>query len=80
MMTGGGGMSTTAIGATAEWPVTARGVVTPSGVWALVVPGVRVIAPFVDVGDVQRCALDLRLRPDEYVALPFTGLGRIVLL
>ncbi len=46
----------------------------------MVVPGVRVVAPFIDAADVTRCALDLGLRPGEYMALPFVGLGRIVIL
>lgn len=74
----GGGMRMTATGPMP--PVIARGVITPEGVWALVVPGVRVVAPFVDAADVTRCALDPGLRPDGYMALPFTGLGRIVIL
>ncbi|SQD94407.1 conserved hypothetical protein [Parafrankia sp. Ea1.12] len=75
-----GGTRRTASVPTSAWPVTARGVVTPPGVWALVVPGVRVVAPFVDAADATRCALDLGLRPGEYMALPFVGLGRIVIL
>ncbi|MCK9932424.1 hypothetical protein MXD62_35685 [Frankia sp. Mgl5] len=77
-MTRGGGMNMTATGPTP--PVIARGVITPPGVWALVVPGVRVVAPFIDAADVTRCALDMGLRPGEYMTLPFVGLGRIVIL
>lgn len=76
----GGGMRVRGLGAPPAAPVVARGVITPDGVWALVVPGVRVVAPFVNASDVQRCAFDLELGPGEYTALPFTGLGRVVLL
>ncbi|WP_239331702.1 hypothetical protein [Frankia sp. CiP3] len=57
--------------------VNTRKVITPAGVWALVVPGVRVVAPFVGVGDVERYAGDLGLPSGGYAALPFVRLGRI---
>ncbi|ORT47429.1 hypothetical protein KBI5_19790 [Frankia sp. KB5] len=60
--------------------VNARDVITPSGVWALVMPGVQVVAPFVDLRTMGRYAGSWGISATEYWALPFLGRGVVAVL
>ncbi|MCK9925894.1 hypothetical protein MXD62_01745 [Frankia sp. Mgl5] len=60
--------------------VNIRGSIIPSEVWALVVPGAGVMAPFVDLDALEQYVHDQGIPADGYVALPFVGLGQIATL
>lgn len=60
--------------------VNVRDVVTPSGALALVVPGVQVVAPFVDARVLAEYARERSIPPPGYRVLPFLGLGMIATL
>ncbi|WP_026311634.1 hypothetical protein [Parafrankia elaeagni] len=70
-------MSTSTVLGTA---VTVQSVVTPLGVWALVVPGVQVVAPFRDLAALTEYAREQGIPAAGYRALPFLGLGVIATL
>ncbi|WP_322770141.1 hypothetical protein, partial [Frankia sp. Cr1] len=71
ILKGGGGMTRMGIGSVVAWLVNARDVITPDVVWAMVVPGVRMVAPLIDVGDLGLCAGEPGLPVTGYAALPF---------
>ncbi|ABD13476.1 hypothetical protein ThrDRAFT_03949 [Frankia casuarinae] len=73
MMTAGGGMTTTGIGPGPGSVIGPGGLVTPLGAWALVVPGVQVVAPFVDLRWMADYARMRGIPATEYWALPFLG-------
>lgn len=60
--------------------VNVRDVVTPSGALALVVPGVQVVAPFVDTRMLAEYARERSIPAAGYRVLPFLGLGMIATL
>ncbi len=60
--------------------VKVREVVIPSGALALVVPGVQVVAPFVDARVLAEYARERSILPPGYRVLPVVGLGRIAIL
>lgn len=60
--------------------VNIRDVITPPEVWALVVPGARVVGPFVDLASLGQYAREQGIPASGYLALPFLGLGQIATL
>ncbi|OHV43887.1 hypothetical protein CC117_32450 [Parafrankia colletiae] len=73
-------MTATGTGTGLARMVNVRDVVTPSGALALVVPGVQVVAPFVDARMLAQYARERGIPPAGYRVLPFFGLGMIATL
>ncbi|WP_322750884.1 MULTISPECIES: hypothetical protein [unclassified Frankia] len=77
---GGGGMMETGVDSVLVRMVNAQDVIAADVVWAMVVSGVRVVAPVVGVGDLGQCAGEPGLPVTGYAALPFVWLGLIAIL
>ncbi|ETA00487.1 hypothetical protein ThrDRAFT_03566 [Frankia casuarinae] len=60
--------------------VNLRDVMTPSGAFALVVPGAQVVAPFADLRSMANYAHRHGITIPGYRALPFLDLGMIASL